>query len=208
MIIDEASKIPGEGESTRALTSLSLVSRAFRERTHSHLFGSITFGGRPQEMEAAQHFLGLLVADQDAETDGLACKIISFSCTIPPSGVDTLVRILNKLFLAGRRPCSFHLAFVFPTSWLDLPEDLARAIFQVCHRPRLAILSICHLRNIPQNFLRHSFVKHLTLTFVSVPNSQLPESWFGGMAGQGHCETVVLEHLSASFRNHFYPYLP
>ncbi|KAF9544960.1 hypothetical protein CPC08DRAFT_769965 [Agrocybe pediades] len=184
MIIDEACKIPGKEESTRALTSLSLVSRAFRERAHSHLFASITFDGSAQAMEAAQHFLGLLEADHDTDTVGLASKITSFACTIPDwSDAGPLVMILNKLFIAEGGPCSLYLSFLHGCGWPSLQGDLAQEIFQVCHRPRLATLSIYFLYDIPRNFLRHSFVKRLSMDHVSTSNSQLPEFWFAEMAG-------------------------
>ncbi|KAF9557078.1 hypothetical protein CPC08DRAFT_764782 [Agrocybe pediades] len=207
MIIDEASKIPGKEESTRALTSLSLVSTAFRERAHGHLFASITFDGSARAMEAAQNLLGLLEVDHDTDTLGLASKITSFACSIPQSGAGPLVMILNKLFIAEGRLCSLHLAFLSPYSWPYLPENLVRAIFEVCHRPRLATLSIDWLYNIPRNFLQHSFVKRLTLDFVSVSDSQLPEFWFAGVARQGHCEAVLLEYLNVSVEKRILPLL-
>ncbi|KAF4613970.1 hypothetical protein D9613_008158 [Agrocybe pediades] len=200
MIIDEASRFPNKVERTRALIALALVSRAFRERAHDYLFTSVAFNNQKDTMDAIKRFLGLLEADPNSETIGVASRITSFECCIPlhATPTDPLVTVLKKLFIGNGRPASLSLQFICSRRWSSLAEDLAQELFEVCHRPQLASLSIYHLHDIPRNFLRNSFIKRLFLADVSVSDTQLPESLFAGMDDQGHSETGTLEFLHIS----------
>ncbi|KAF9557090.1 hypothetical protein CPC08DRAFT_820066 [Agrocybe pediades] len=199
MIIDETSRIPNKARRTKALVALSLVSRSFRERAHNHLFASINMNfGRGAEgaiMDALRWLLDLMEADPNTTTSGLASRITSFACSPPCSVGDPLPGILNKLFLGRGKACTLYISFTSPASWSSLSEDVAQELFNICHRPRLAFLSLWNLRKIPRNFLQHSFIKRLSLNNVSVSKSRLKDSFFAGISDQGHRGAVILESL-------------
>ncbi|KAF4613891.1 hypothetical protein D9613_008138 [Agrocybe pediades] len=204
MVIDKASYFrPDDRLRTRILVSLSLVSRAFRERAHYHLFASITLRQGEDADRALGRLFSLLESDPSTDTTGVASRIISFTCWIAQHNVNSAVGILKKLFIGNGKPCSLSLRFPLSAGngWSSLPEDLEESLFQVCHRPRLASLSLHRTQRIPRNFLRNSFIKRLHLTDVSVSNTHLPESSFAGIAGQGHSDTVTLESLEGSSKN-------
>ncbi|KAF9544958.1 hypothetical protein CPC08DRAFT_769963 [Agrocybe pediades] len=211
MIIDESFGLPNESERTGALTSLSLVSRTFRERAHNHLFASITFGRGEDPTTAAERFLSLLKDDPNTETTGVASRITWFQCWIPRRNADPLTGILKKLFIGEGKLCSLSLLFTHSPRirWSSLSEHLAEGVFQVCHRPRLASLSLYNLWDIPRNFLRNTFITRLFLHNVSVLNNQLPESLFAGISGQGQSETVNLQmlHIACIFNKPVLPLL-
>ncbi|KAF9544959.1 hypothetical protein CPC08DRAFT_755768 [Agrocybe pediades] len=209
MIIDEASSHPDGPVRTQILTCLSLVSRAFREHAHNHLFASITIRKARDADVAVGQLFNLLEADPYTDTTGLASRITSFECRISRNNVDYVVRILEKLFIGDGKPCSLSLRFVLSVGnvWRSSPENLKESLFQVCHRPRLASLSLYHIQDIPRNFLQNSFIKRLSLIDTSTGKTPLPESLFSGIAGQGHFETVTLESLRISTENPVLPLL-
>ncbi|KAF4613885.1 hypothetical protein D9613_008156 [Agrocybe pediades] len=209
MIIDEASSHPDGPVRTHILTSLSLVSRAFRERAHNYLFASITVREARDADVAVGQLFNLLEADSDTDTTGLASRITSFECWISRNNVNFVVGILEKLFIGNGNPCSLSLRFVLSIGnvWRSSPENLKESLFQVCHRPRLVSLSLYHIQDIPRNFLQNSFIERLSLLDTSIGKTPLPESLFSGIAGQGHFETVTLESLRISTENPILPLL-
>ncbi|KAF4613460.1 hypothetical protein D9613_008132 [Agrocybe pediades] len=205
MVIDEASKLSDKAERTRALVALSLVSRAFRECAQNHLFASIAFNSGRRATVAAGRLLNLLDADPNTETKGLASRITSFSFSSwfldVKVGNPSLARILEKLFIGEGKPCAISFQFFDSTLWPDLPGTLTQALFQVCHRPRLASLSLSNLHDIPQNFLQNSCVNRLSLFYVSVSASLLPQTLFEVIAAQGHQETLIPEYFDICDEN-------
>ncbi|KAF4621603.1 hypothetical protein D9613_012576 [Agrocybe pediades] len=177
---------------TRLLTSFALASRSLRERAHNHLFRSVNIINDPEESRA-RSFCALL-----GENPRLVSRITSFTVLFVKVGSDSgpLSFIFRTIFRDGinQAPCSLSIKFYtvgrFNRTFGIL--EVERALFKLCHKPRLISLTIQNHPYFPTNFLKHTCIKHLSLygTHIGAP---LPEEIFSSTKDRG--DVVYLESL-------------
>lgn len=168
LIIDDIIRIHNDSERTQALLKLALVSRPFRDRAHDYLFASVTITGSFKC--TASRLSNLLEADPLTATRGLASRITSFSCAFYPLDFKPLAIILSQIFHDGSYEgthfsrCSLFLNKCPLNGYPSiLDKDFAFALYEVCHRSRLASLILQNFDFLPLNFLQNTFINHLTL---------------------------------------------
>ncbi|KAF9563627.1 hypothetical protein CPC08DRAFT_793058 [Agrocybe pediades] len=204
LIIDETSMVTDKTERSRDLVALSLVCKSFRNRAHKHLFESVNLIHQLEERKTktARHLLSLFEADPCTETSGLASRISSFTCCFFSPGEDSefLIGVLRTLFnnpdntKSHPTPCSLSLISATSMRWSELGDNLLQELSQVCHRPRLASLSIFGFQDFPLHFLRNMSIKHLFISSTSVLRP-LPSVFSAEIGDTGRDQGVILETL-------------
>ncbi|KAF9563626.1 hypothetical protein CPC08DRAFT_748905 [Agrocybe pediades] len=177
LIIDETSTFNPEADRTHQLATLALVCKAFCDRAHRHLFASVKIvsrksDGKPNRLKRVRQLYKLL----KVETSALASWITSFTYTFwhARDSKSEVAFILRKLFNDYYENVQTHrlltpcfLSLEITARWLALGTDLGSALFEVCHRQRLASLTVSHLQHMPSNFFMHSYIKNLALHQIS-----------------------------------------
>ncbi|KAF4611119.1 hypothetical protein D9613_007175 [Agrocybe pediades] len=207
LIVDEVHRFPDKAERTQQLVTLSLVSRTFRDRAHDYLFASVMARNGSVGRRTITQLCKLFAADPLTATRGLASRITSFSCAFHPDDFTALAIILRSLFNDGTiehtrtSPCTLSLS-MFPrhdfNAQCPAREDMALALFEVCHRRRLKSLFLDNFMFFPQNYLQNASINHLSLnnTRIAVANpsdaffltdSELPsQSFLPNWPDEGH----------------------
>ncbi|KAF4610842.1 hypothetical protein D9613_007184 [Agrocybe pediades] len=204
LIIDETSMVTNKTERSRDLVALSLVCKSFRNRAHKHLFESVNLIHQLEERKTktARHLLSLFEVDPCTETSGLASRISSFTCCFFSPGEDSecLIGVLRTLFnnpdntKSHPTPCSLSLISATSMRWSELGDNLLQELSQVCHRPRLASLSIFGFQDFPLHFLRNMSIKRLFISSTSVLRP-LPSVFSAAIGDTGRDRGVILETL-------------
>ncbi|KAF9555387.1 hypothetical protein CPC08DRAFT_765967 [Agrocybe pediades] len=198
-VIDEVAKSADSHscqEESRAqrLAALALVSRSFRTRAYRHLFEKVRLANMDKDIQGPR--VRLLVELLKAN-GRLASYITSLTLIIHPSDSDVqrdTAYILRALFndKNNSAPCSLAVRLKG-----RLEKDTEQALFEICHKPRLASLHLADYP-FPCNFLKYTFIKHLTLYKVKI-TKPVPEHVFETVPGRTVCgEVVRLESLFGS----------
>ncbi|KAF9555382.1 hypothetical protein CPC08DRAFT_821100 [Agrocybe pediades] len=196
-VIDEVGHNTEVNTRASQLGTLALVSRSFRSRAHSHLFREVRII-QHQENPGVYQLRELLEADHR-----LASYITSFSIffsRFPNLIASPVAYILRALFNDGANsgPCSLLVSFGrFNVSGSNTaPEkELEFGLLEACHKRRLLCLTIMDHPWFPSNFLKYSFVKHLSL-YRSDIGEPVSEDMFETAPGRTICgEVVQLESL-------------